>query len=90
MSRYRHVAAAWPTERRSATASWSVHAILATHPHRFELIQQPPSGPGRSWTCEEARKVMSMLGADSRRASGDNGRAPGAREEAASREASRC
>ncbi|WP_416485266.1 DUF6192 family protein [Streptomyces sp. CL12] len=66
MSQYRHVAAAWPKERRSGTASWSVHAILAAHPNRFELIRQPPLGLGQYWTCEEARKVMGMLRADNR------------------------
>ncbi|MFD7015370.1 DUF6192 family protein [Streptomyces sp. NPDC059928] len=60
LSRYRHVAAAWPETRRCPEASWSVHAILASHPDRFELVKHPPHGR-HSWRCADAHEVMASL-----------------------------
>ncbi|WP_416485366.1 DUF6192 family protein [Streptomyces sp. CL12] len=55
LRRYRRVSAAWPQDKREKRVSWSVHAILAAHPHRFTIIQNPPS---KGWTCSAAREVM--------------------------------
>lgn len=65
LNRYRRVTAAWPQAKRNIEASWTVHAILASHPHRFELIKHPPPLRGRQWTCSEARAAI-----DSRREAG--------------------
>lgn len=59
MSQYRRVAAAWPAGRRSREASWSVHAILASHPDRFNIVKHPPHG--EQWNCADARGAMCVL-----------------------------
>ncbi|WP_443055782.1 DUF6192 family protein [Streptomyces sp. NBC_00690] len=56
LARYRRVAAAWPRNKRDSHTSWSVHAILAGHPDRFDLIKHPPPGREATWTCEAAKK----------------------------------
>ncbi|MET9360098.1 DUF6192 family protein [Streptomyces sp. NPDC006632] len=58
LARYRRVAAAWPQDKRNTCASWSVHAILAGHPDRFDIINHPPQEPKPGWTCEAARTAM--------------------------------
>ncbi|MEV8023031.1 DUF6192 family protein [Streptomyces sp. NPDC086554] len=58
LARYRRVAAAWPQDKRDARTSWSVHAILAGHPDRFDLIKHPPQEPKPGWTCDTARAAM--------------------------------
>ncbi|WP_129767445.1 DUF6192 family protein [Streptomyces sp. L-9-10] len=58
LARYRRVAAAWPRNKRDSHTSWSVHAILAGHPDRFDLIKHPPPGPAAAWTCKVARIAM--------------------------------
>ncbi|MEV6948201.1 DUF6192 family protein [Streptomyces sp. NPDC051172] len=59
LARYRRVAAAWPQGKRDARTSWSVHAILSSHPERFELIKHPPaSGTEKVWTCAAAQNAM--------------------------------
>ncbi|MET7485093.1 DUF6192 family protein [Streptomyces sp. NPDC005538] len=55
---YRRVAAAWPRDKRESRTSWSVHAILAGHPDRFDVIKHPPPGPKTVWSCEAARNAM--------------------------------
>ncbi|MER6781172.1 MULTISPECIES: DUF6192 family protein [unclassified Streptomyces] len=59
MSRYRRVAAAWPQAQRSPQASWSVHAILASHPDRFRIVKHPPHG--QRWRCADAQEAMDAL-----------------------------
>ncbi|MEU9397736.1 DUF6192 family protein [Streptomyces sp. NPDC048324] len=59
MSQYRRVAAAWPEAQRSQEASWSVHAILASHPDRFNIVKHPPHG--ERWRCADAHAVMDAL-----------------------------
>ncbi|WP_079408517.1 DUF6192 family protein [Streptomyces sp. 3211] len=59
ISRYRRVAAAWPQAQRNRETSWSVHAALASHPDRFNLVEHPPHG--RRWSCEDAREAMDTL-----------------------------
>ncbi|MGY9066882.1 DUF6192 family protein [Streptomyces sp. CAS3] len=46
---YRHVATAWPKEKRVPGVSWSIHQALDALPDRFEIIQNPPEGADR-WT----------------------------------------
>ncbi|WP_159058812.1 DUF6192 family protein [Streptomyces caeruleatus] len=60
MNQYRRVAAAWPAARRRHDACWSVHALLASHPDRFDLVKSPPPQGGR-WTCADAHGVMDTL-----------------------------
>ncbi|MGW2513944.1 DUF6192 family protein [Streptomyces scopuliridis] len=45
----RHVAVAWPPDKRAPGVPWTVHAALDALPDRFEVIRQPPEGRGR-WT----------------------------------------
>lgn len=65
LNRYRRVSAAWPQAKRSRDASWAVHAILAPHPCRFELIRHPPPPRKMQWTCSEAHAVMDSQRKDS-------------------------
>ncbi|MEU0002644.1 DUF6192 family protein [Streptomyces microflavus] len=50
---YRHVAHAWPPDKRVAGTSWSVHQALSALPDRFEVILNPPEGKDR-WTEDAA------------------------------------
>ncbi len=50
IARYRQVAAAWPPERRSSTASHGAHQVLAGNPNRFKLI-------GKVKTADDARRL---------------------------------
>ncbi|MGT2533131.1 hypothetical protein ACU4GG_43255 [Streptomyces nojiriensis] len=59
MRRYRRVAAAWPQAQRSLETSWSVHAALASHPDRFNIVKHPPHG--QRWSCADAREAMDTL-----------------------------
>ncbi|MEV0416104.1 DUF6192 family protein [Streptomyces sp. NPDC050448] len=45
----RHVAMAWPPDKRVPGVPWTVHAALDALPDRFEVIRQPPQGKER-WT----------------------------------------
>ncbi|MER7793577.1 DUF6192 family protein [Streptomyces sp. NPDC097640] len=58
LNRYCRVSAAWPQAKRNKDVSWTVHAILASHPRRFDLIKHPPPPREKQWTCTEARAVM--------------------------------
>ncbi|MEU6001634.1 DUF6192 family protein [Streptomyces sp. NPDC047197] len=58
LARYCRVSAAWPQDKRDTRTSWSVHVILAGHPDRFDLINQPPLGSKPGWTCEAARTAI--------------------------------
>lgn len=64
LRRYRRVAAAWPHDKRSKGASWSMHSILASHPRRFDLIGHPPARGPKWWTCEAAQIAMSAQAAE--------------------------
>lgn len=61
---WRWVADAWPTDRRSDNASYSVHRVLAPHPDRFELIRQPPLDRRgrRHWTVDAAARAVGRAG----------------------------
>jgi hypothetical protein len=51
-------ASRWPTERRGAGVSYTVHRILAgiaDEQERFEAIGTPPEGKSR-WTPDEANR----------------------------------
>lgn len=58
---YRLVAGAWPKAKRNRQVCWTVHALLARHPDRFVMINNPPlyrrTGQ-REWTCGAARRVL--------------------------------
>ncbi|PKW14420.1 DUF6192 family protein [Saccharopolyspora spinosa] len=57
---YRNVSAAWPKNERNKQVCWTVHSILAPHPDRFTLIDEPPVDRRtreRHWTCDAARRV---------------------------------
>ncbi|MFD7498008.1 DUF6192 family protein [Streptomyces sp. NPDC059832] len=45
----RHVAMAWPPDKRVPGVPWTVHSALDALPDRFEIIRQPPEGKER-WT----------------------------------------
>ncbi|MFB6908035.1 DUF6192 family protein [Streptomyces bacillaris] len=51
--KYRHVAHAWPPDKRVTGTSWAVHQALAALPDRFEVILNPPEGKDR-WTEDAA------------------------------------
>jgi len=50
---YRHVASAWPSDKRVPGVSWSIHHALDALPDRFEVIHHPPEGKDR-WTEDSA------------------------------------
>lgn len=64
LSRYRRVAAAWPEVQRNQGTSWSVHAVLSSHPDRFDIVKHPPHG--RQWRCADAREAMHRHSAGAR------------------------
>jgi hypothetical protein len=62
LSTYRHVATAWPEERRVYGVPFSVHAILAPLGNRFELITGKPIDPETGnemerWTHDAALRA---------------------------------
>lgn len=60
LTRYRHVAIAWPTAKRNAEVSFTIHDILSAHPSRFLKINTPPLDPvsgERRWTVNEALRA---------------------------------
>ncbi|GAB3365736.1 DUF6192 family protein [Amycolatopsis echigonensis] len=57
---YRHVAIAWPAEKRNPDVSFTIHDILSAHPSRFRKIGKPPLDPvsgERRWTVNEALRA---------------------------------
>ncbi|MEV0068821.1 MULTISPECIES: DUF6192 family protein [unclassified Amycolatopsis] len=57
---YRAVAAAWPQQRRSVKASWSVYQRMAYLPDRFKVIKDPPFNDRlgtRTWTVSAAERA---------------------------------
>jgi Family of unknown function (DUF6192) len=57
---YRHVATAWPADKRVAGVSWSIHKALDALPDRFEVILEPPEGKER-WTEDTALRRAKRL-----------------------------
>jgi hypothetical protein len=57
---YRHVAAAWPPDKRAPEVSWSIHKALDALEDRFELIHNPPPGVER-WTEDKALSYAGRL-----------------------------
>jgi len=51
LMRYRQVSEAWPTTRRLAVVSWTVHQALAAQDDRFDLIRE-------GMTQAEARRLV--------------------------------
>ncbi|MBD0743006.1 DUF6192 family protein [Streptomyces sp. CBMA152] len=50
---YRHVAIAWPPDKRADGLSWSIHKALDAMNDRFDLIHNPPRGIAQ-WTEDKA------------------------------------
>ncbi|WP_055483172.1 DUF6192 family protein [Sphaerimonospora mesophila] len=50
---YRHMAIAWPKEKRASGVGFAVHRALDACPDRFEKILHPPEGKER-WTYDDA------------------------------------
>lgn len=60
LARYRHVAIAWPEDKRNPDVSFTIHDILSAHPSRFHKINKPPVDPvsgERRWTVNEALRA---------------------------------
>jgi hypothetical protein len=60
---WRLVAAAWPADKRSADASYTVHRIFASRSDRFMLIRTPPLDRRgrRRWTVDAADEVVGRV-----------------------------
>ncbi|WP_027929171.1 DUF6192 family protein [Amycolatopsis thermoflava] len=57
---YRHVAIAWPADKRNPDVSFRIHDILSAHPSRYHKIDKPPVDPvsgERRWTVNEALRA---------------------------------
>lgn len=57
---YRHVAIAWPEERRNPDVSFRIHDVLSAHPSRYRKILTPKVDPvsgERRWTVNEALRA---------------------------------
>lgn len=59
LRQYRHVAIAWPADRRNEEVSFAIHEILSALPERirYRKIDHPPSDTQR-WTCNEALRAV--------------------------------
>lgn len=60
LKNYRHVAIAWPEDRRNPDVSFTIHDILSAHPSRYRKIDKPPVDPvsgERRWTVNEALRA---------------------------------
>lgn len=60
LTNYRHIVKAWPREKRNPEVSFAIHQALASHPSRFDKINEPPVDPvtgHRRWTVNEALRA---------------------------------
>lgn len=53
LTSYRHMAVAWPEDKRVPSIAYAVHKALDACPDRFEVIHHPPAGKDR-WTVDDA------------------------------------
>lgn len=58
---YRHMALAWPKDKRAPHVGFGIHMALDALPDRFERIHKPPDGKER-WTVDLAREHAGRRG----------------------------